>query len=465
MKNVERSEMQNSVRRISAWTAVFMVMVMILSLTACGSGSLKNSKYAGKWISTSYEMSGITLDGGEDTNLVLNTNGKGVFTISGQAANIQWKENDSEIVVKSGLTGVYKLAKKADTLLMDQDGLKITFAKEGGLSGGTGKNSAGTTAAAAKGSTGASAVSTTAAAAKASETTRALETTKAAETKKADGGNTFLGYWRLSAYTDDSGQKSSDLAALTDGSDEDLKELSDFMQLEFHDKGSVYYGVMGLSEEGSWTAQGSDKADMTVFGTQYQMELHGDELYMIEEEDGKQRIYYYKKASGTFDTTNLIKKEDLNQDGSYKDTAGGSDNTKESESSTEAESKTDTETAGAAGNQFDGTLQSFIPGTWIGFDPKDSDRKVVLTLLIYDNADSGDRFKGYLMTGDAQISYFCDVEVVNQSSIRITPTSDTKKEEAVYKVVLDGNGKGMTWTLDSGDQTASVKSFHLEKSE
>lgn len=453
MKNMGRQEMRENRGRVSGWAAVLTAMVLMLAVTACGS-SLKNSKYVGKWISTSYEMSGISLDGGEDTNIVLTDNGKGVFTISGQEAKIQWKENDDGIVVKSGLTGVYKLAKKGDTLLMDQDGLKITFAKEGGSkTADTGKKAETTKAAKEKETTRAA-------------VTSAPATTKAAETKKADGNQSFLGYWRMSAFTDDDGSKSSDFSKLSDGSDEDIKELGDFMQLEFHDKGSVYYGVMGLSEEGKWTAKGSDKADMTVFGSDYKLELHGDELYMMQEEDGKTMTYYYKKSSGTFDTSNLITLEDQNADGSYKtdDTETGS---AESEADLNADMKagSGTDSTEASGSSFDGTLQSFIPGTWVGFDPNDADRKVLLTLLIYDNDDTGNVFKGYLMTGDAQISYFCDVYVASQSVIRVTPTSDTKKTQADYKVRLDGNGKGMTWTFDSGDHTVDAETFHLEKSE
>jgi|GEM_PF-3434163 len=425
-------------------TALLSVMaaVTFLCLSGCGSTSMKNSKYVGKWVAASYEMSGFKMDGDEDSGIVLNDNGKGTFKLMGQEADITWKENDGGIHIKDAKDS-YDLKADGDVLLMDDSELKITFVREG--------SSAVTTAAET------TAKVTTAAAKK--ETTAAPETTKAQAAVK-DGESSLMGYWRLSAMTGDNGEKVSDFNEVmgTDETDPDIQEMGDIMQLQFNDRNSVYYGTMGLGIEGTWTADGDSRADMKVSDSQYKVELKGNELMLSEEDSGKVMTYYFQKADGEFDTANLVKLSDLNQGEDTTESGGAGDYTWD-----ETSEKTGADSTGTAA--FDGTVQSTIVGTWIAYKPGDSSMKNILTLLVYDNAGAGDTFSGYLMTGDAKITYFCDVKVVSQDSVRITPTSDTTKKEADYKVKLDDDGKGMTWTFSSGDKTVDTEVFHLEKVE
>lgn len=442
MKDLIGKRTERGFRKSGALVLLFMIMAFVF--TACG-GSQKSSKYVGKWISTSYEMSGMKLDGGADTNLILNADGKGKLTLMGQGADITWKETDQEIVLKSGLTGVYKLPKTGDTIVLNESGMKVTFAREGAAAGGstTAKAAAAATKAAAATTAAKQTAATTKAAATAAKQTTAAATTKAAAATTAAkaasaSGSPFMGYWRLTTLTDNTGKRVEDMSEFLKD-DPDLKEAGDVMQLEFHDQGLVYYGLLGMGLKGTWKETGADSAEISVADGNYTLKLVGKELQM-HSSDGE--TYFLEKASGSFDMSIMA-------DFSGSDETGGSSET----------------TAAPASAKTGNMLMDFIPGTWVGYDPADQNKVAVVTLLIYGDQISGNVCKGYLMTGDAQISYFFDATVVDQKTIKITPTSDTSKKEGTYGIVLDGNGKGMTWSLTGGDQTVKVKAFHLEKVE
>ena len=118
-------------RMISA----LLALLLLLSLTACGSKVRADEELVGRYDAVTGEMFGFALYGEEldGFSFDLASGGKGTVTIDGESHNISWENDDATITVKVdndqlvGTRGkdIFVVENIADT------GMSLTFAKEG----------------------------------------------------------------------------------------------------------------------------------------------------------------------------------------------------------------------------------------------------------------------------------------------------------------------------------------------
>ena len=120
-----------------------LVMILILSLTACGGkgGGASDDPNLGKYIGVEYSSDGSNWYSVDDvlegeSYIELKDGGKGVFCLGGDATDIKWTlENDGTLkMTKDGLesNGTLKDGLITLTSIWGNDEITITFQKEGG---------------------------------------------------------------------------------------------------------------------------------------------------------------------------------------------------------------------------------------------------------------------------------------------------------------------------------------------
>ena len=119
--------------RIMAVVVSALLVCLAAGLFAgCGQGKRAGSKYVGEWRGVSASMSGIELSVQDylgDVVLTLDENGKCKLDFEGDSGSGTWEESDSGITIKDG-DETLDLKESNGNLILDQDGVLITFEKQ-----------------------------------------------------------------------------------------------------------------------------------------------------------------------------------------------------------------------------------------------------------------------------------------------------------------------------------------------
>ncbi|MGI5824726.1 MAG: lipoprotein [Bacillota bacterium] len=106
--------------------SVIFVVMMLFTLTACGS----DSPYVGVWNATEYETMGVTISPDElgESSLTLDAGGDLTANFMGTEGYGTWEETETGIHISSDV----ELDCESDgkTLTLEYSGVKITFEKE-----------------------------------------------------------------------------------------------------------------------------------------------------------------------------------------------------------------------------------------------------------------------------------------------------------------------------------------------
>ncbi len=117
-------------------TAMFMALLMVLSLAACGGSSVRaDDALTGSYVAVAGSALGVMvlLDEADSFSVELNSGGKGSMTVTGKTKNIKWENDDETITLKvEGEEIVGKLQK--DSFLVENmlnQGMDFIVAKKG----------------------------------------------------------------------------------------------------------------------------------------------------------------------------------------------------------------------------------------------------------------------------------------------------------------------------------------------
>lgn len=113
-----------------------MLLALAAGVFICGCGGVKESPYAGIYNSMKIEADGyaVTGEAAAGASIMLDHNGTGTITLSGEVQEMKWSEQEGRITVKLQDNTEYQGNLTENTIFFEefQDrGVQVTFGKEG----------------------------------------------------------------------------------------------------------------------------------------------------------------------------------------------------------------------------------------------------------------------------------------------------------------------------------------------